>query len=158
MADAVHTCVAWIAEPATWADDSSKFAAKAGLEGRLIAIGGLPPGLLPSELVASATNFWRLDAGDGNGIFVAASDRVPVCNAVGGGASDFQPEAEALAEGMLTKGWRSKGRSTKGDMATSQFANATDGKLRLTISRAATAGARKDRVQFLATAAYQLGN
>lgn len=158
MADAVHACVAWIAEPATWADDSSKFAAKAGLENRLIAIGGLPPGLLPSELVASATNFWRLDAGDGNGIFVAASDRVPICNAAGGGSSDFQPEAKALVEGILAKGWQSKGQSTRGDMETSQFASASDGKLQLTISRAATAGARKDRVQFLATAAYQLGN
>jgi hypothetical protein len=157
IADGLTACQEWILEPKTWTEDQQSFANNVGLQDRLVPVGGLPDGVLPSEVLNSATNFWRIDAGKGNGVFVVASSNEPVCNVAGGGPSDFQPEAEALVNRFAeSSAWKLANREARADLVTSLFQLRSDSKAELMISRAANTGDRTDRVQFLATVFYQL--
>lgn len=157
MSDGVHACQEWILDPKTWAENNQLFAEKIGLGDKLIAIGGLPPGVLPNELMVQATNFWRLNGGNGNGVFVVASNINPVCNVAGGGPSDLQPAAEAIVSDFKQgKEWKEMNVKSEADMTSSHFVNEANQKAEMVISRATKAGGRTDRVQFLTTVFYKI--
>lgn len=159
MMAGITACQMWILEPSTWAESPKNFASKAGLSEKLNKVDAVPNGIFPSQLVASSTYFWRVDAGSGNGVFVAASDTSPVCNVAGGGPSDFEPDAELLVTDIKQgRDWKSEAHKTKADMATDTFNFSADAKGQLIISRAARPGDRTDRVQFIATVLYQIRN
>lgn len=125
----------------------------------LIPVETLAKNLLPDEVARSANHFWRIDGGDGNGVFVAASDTSPVCNVVGGGPSDFQPSAEALVSGAeLKEYWKPASEKPEKDVITSRFQFKTDSRADLIITHAAKSNDRTDRVQFMATVLYNIGN
>ncbi|RXR29227.1 hypothetical protein [Sphingobium fluviale] len=157
MSDGVHACQKWILDPKSWAEDNQSFAYKIGLGDKLIAIGGLPIGVLPTELMSQATNFWRLNGGNGNGIFVVASNINPVCNVAGGGPSDLQPAAESIVSDFKQgKEWKEVDVKSEADMTSSNFVNKADNNAEMVISRATKAGGRTDRVQFLTTVFYKI--
>ena len=159
LSSGLAACENWVLEPKTWAENDKLFAAKIGLEGKLLPMGGIPSGILPDGLMASATNFWRIDGGNGNGIFVVASSTNPVCNVAAGGPSDLQPDAEKLIAAINQgKNWKLVDSERQDGMITSFFESMTDSKSGLIVSRASKAGDRTDRVQFLATVTFNTGN
>ena len=155
----ILACSKWVLEPKTWSTNETDFANAIGLAERLRPIGGLPPGVLPEAMSAALDRFWILDAGSGNGVFVAASSSKPVCNVIGGGASDYEPEVEGLlVSPNFTALWTSHDHHLEGDMVTDTYMYATDKKAQFVVSRADQPAARTDRVQFLATLFYEIGN
>ena len=159
LSNGLVACQNWVLEPKTWAENDKLFAAKIGLEGKLLPMGGIPSGIFPEGLMASATNFWRIDGGNGNGVFVIASNTNPVCNVAGGGPSDLQPDAERLIT-KISQGqnWKIADSKRQDDMTTTFFKSIIDPKSELVVSRASKAGDRTDRVQFLATVTFNIGN
>ena len=159
LSNGLVACQNWILEPKTWAEDDKLFASNIGLDGKLIPMGGIPSGVLPDGLMASATNFWRIDAGNGNGVFVVASSTIPVCNVAGGGPSDFQPDAEMLVAKIgQGQDWKIANSERKDDMTTTFFKGMVYNNNELVVSRASKAGDRTDRVQFLASVTFNTGN
>ena len=159
LSNGLVACQNWVLEPKTWTENDTLFAAKIGLEGKLLPMGGIPSGVLPEGLLTLATNFWRIDGGNGNGVFVVASTTNPVCNVAGGGPSDLQPEVEMLIT-KISQGqdWKIADSKRQDDMTTTSFKSIADSKSELVVSRASKAGDRTDRVQFLATVTFNPGN
>lgn len=157
IADGVSACSNWVLTPVSWVDDVGAFPLKAGLADKLVPIGGPPERVFPPEVMESATQFYRLDAGDGNGVFIASSANVPVCHVAAGGPSDFQPAAEALVQTFSEAGhWHDVKHDVSDEMVTDTFRNTRDGKATLLISRAPKPNDRTDRVQFFASVLYEL--
>jgi hypothetical protein len=159
LSNGLKACEGWILEPNTWVESEELFAAKIGLEAKLLPIAGVPPGVLPEGLMASATNFWRIDGGNGNGVFVVASSTNPVCNVAAGGPSDLQPDVEVLINKIGNgQNWKSTKNEQYDGMTSTHFTGLVITESSLIISRASKAGDRTDRVQFLATLTFNAGN
>jgi hypothetical protein len=102
-------------------------------------------------------HYWRVPIGDG-GIYVTASDQLPLCHLAGGGPSDLQPGVAALlsSPAFLSR-WKATQSRTQGDIVSTTYLSLRDPKFSLIVSRAAKAGDRTDRVQIIATAQYDIG-
>ncbi len=150
---AAAACERWLLDPASWSDDITGFGQSRGLEPQA----SVPDVALPPATLRVALHHWRVPIG-GGGIYVTTSDRVPMCHLSGGGPFDLQPAIAALLGSPQWQArWKPAGDTRRGDMRTRRFVAAGDPDLTMTLSYAAAAGGRTDRVQLLATFQYQPG-
>ncbi len=155
----ITACEDWILEPKIWADNVAGFPASTGLAARgLTAQAQVPDVALPPPALRRALHHWRVAAGNAAGVFVTASDQLPVCHLAGGGPVDFQPAVEALvASEAFAKHWKVVRSQKSDDLVKMDYVSLQDPKLTMVLSGAAQAGERRDRVQFLATLQYHIG-
>lgn len=155
---AIATCEHWILDPSSWADGVDQFAKKGSLAARgLTAESGVPDIALPPPNARIGMHHWRVPIGKG-GIYVTASDQVPLCHVVGGGPFDLQPGVTALqaSPGLLER-WKQISQETRDDLLITTYVSLQDPKLSLVLSRAAKSGLRTDRAQLIATVFYNTG-
>ncbi len=152
---AVATCERWLLDPESWAGDIPAFGRGTVLQPEA----AVPDVALPPPSMRVGQHHWRVPIRDG-GMLVTTSDRLPFCHIAGGGPFDLQPSVDALLRSPAWNGrWKPVGTATRRDEMTSrQFVSNRDPKLTMTLSYAAAAGGRTDRVQLIATAQYQPGN
>ena len=150
---AIVACERWLLDPASWAGNMQAFGRDAGLQPQA----SVPDVALPPPAMRVALHHWRVPIGEG-GILVTASDRLPVCHLAGGGPFDLNPPVVALLQSAAwNRRWKAAGSTRQGGMATRRFVNLRDPELTMTLSYAAAAGGRTDRVQMIATAQYNPG-
>jgi hypothetical protein len=148
----IAACERWLLEPASWSDDIASFGRAQGLQPQA----SVPSVALPPPSMRVALHHWRVPLGEG-GVYVTASHRLPACHLSGGGPFDMQPAIVALRRSPgFTRRWKRTGGGREGDMVSERFVSTVDPGLSMTLSHAAAAGGRTDRVQFLATASYQI--
>lgn len=156
---AITACEDWILQPKSWADNIAGFPVASGLAERgLTGQAKVPDVALPPPALRRALHHWRVAAGNSAGVFVTTSGQLPVCHLAGGGPVDFQPAVEALlASDAFGKQWKVVQSQKSDDLAKTDYVSQQDTRLTMVLSRAAQAGERRDRVQFLATLQYRIG-
>ena len=153
VATAISACERWLLDPASLANDVAAFGRDEGLQ---------PPdtvpeaALLPSQFRISL-HHWRVSIGEG-GVYVSASDRLPICHLAGGGPFDLQPSVlGVLRSSAFVERWKVIETQRKSEMISERYVSTEDTKLAMTVSYAFKPGERQDRVQFIATVQYQVG-
>jgi len=149
---AIAACERWLLEPASWNGDIAAFGRAQGLRSQAT----VPSVALPPPAMRVSLHHWRVPLGEG-GVYVTTSDRLPVCHLSGGGPFDMQPAIVALRRAPdFARRWQRTGGGREGGMVSERFVSTVDPQLSMTLSHAVAAGGRTDRVQFLATASYQI--
>ncbi len=115
---------------------------------------------LPPKQLRVANHYWRINATLGAGFVLVVSDQLPMCHITGGGDTDLQPVVNAvIASTSFASRWdlvkeERVEEDINSDMASTVFRSRKQPALSIVISRATQPGQRLDRVQVLATAAY----
>ncbi|MFC7377697.1 hypothetical protein [Brevundimonas sp. GCM10030266] len=110
---------------------------------------------LPPPPLRRGNQYWRINATESSGYVLVVSDQLPMCHITGGGDADLQPVVEAvLASTDFKARWELLDHSETGEIASTSYRNRTERSLSVIVSRAKVSGARRDRVQVLATATY----
>jgi hypothetical protein len=157
FAVALRGCEEWVLRPASWAADPGAFASAAGLGGKMSPVADVDPVSLPPEPLRVANRYWRINATPEAGFVLVVSDRLPMCHITGGGDRDLQPAIEAVLSGSaFARRWEKISHAARGEMATTVFRDREEPAFSMVVSRANTAGQRRDRVQVIATAVYDL--
>ena len=153
VATSISACELWLLDPASWANDVVAFGRDEGLQPQ----DTVPEVALPPSQFRIALHHWRVSIGEG-GMYVTASDRLPICHLAGGGPFDLQPPVlDVLRAPAFAGRWKVIETRRKGEMMSERYMSTKDAKLTMTVSYAAEPGQRQDRVQFIATVQYQVG-
>ncbi|WP_156348987.1 MULTISPECIES: hypothetical protein [unclassified Sphingomonas] len=153
---ALRGCEEWLLNPASWVDGTDAFIKAVGLGEQMRSVDKVDEVNLPPERMRKANHYWRIDSSPRSGYVLVVSDQLPICHITGGGGTDLQPSVQSvLASPGFDTRWEPVNNSSRDGMATTTFRNRRDPNLSITISRAAQAQQRLDRVQVLATAIFQ---
>lgn len=153
---ALRGCEIWVLDPSSWLDGPAPFLAAVGLGSAVYETPSLPKQLLPPEPFRRGNRYWRIDAGPQDGFALVVSRDVPMCHITGGGEMDFQPAEAVVASPTFARRWERTGEERQDGLASTYLRSRDEPKLTLVLSRADAAGARRDRVQVIATATYDL--
>jgi hypothetical protein len=158
LAGALRGCEEWILNPASWVNGPAPFVAKVGLGDKMGIVGRVDESNLPPRALRAGNHYWRINSTATAGYVLVVSDQLPMCHVTGGGDADLQPVAEKILTGPdFGTRWQKLGEQSRGDMITTSYRNKKDSGLSLVVSRAQSAGLRRDRVQLVATATYKVG-
>jgi hypothetical protein len=112
---------------------------------------------LPPEALRRGNHYWRINSTPEAGFILVVSDQLPMCHITGGGRADLQPAiASVLASSAFAGRWERVEDRLAGDMISSRYRSRSAPRFAITISRAKAPGQRLDRVQVLATGAFEL--
>lgn len=154
---ALRGCEIWVLDPSSWIDDPARFLAAVDLGKGVFETGSLPEPLMPPEPFRRGNRFWRINVGPEDGYALVVSRDVPMCHITGGGGIDFQPAAEAVAASPeFSRRWERTGEERRDGIVSTFLRSREEPKFTLVLSRADAPGARRDRVQVIATATYDL--
>jgi len=154
---ALRGCEQWILDPASWANDPGTFAERLGLGNKAGWVNSVDEAALPPQNLRVANHYLRINATIDAGFIIVVSDRIPFCHITGGGGSDMQPVVEAvLASDAFLSRWQKLDDQLQGEMASSIYQNRAAPHFSIIISRAQMPDQRRDRVQVVATALYEL--
>lgn len=155
---ALRGCEIWVLDPSSWLENPARFLSAVGLPGAVFETEGLPEPLLPPEPFRKGNRYWRINAGADAGYALVVSRDIPMCHITGGGGADFQPTVEGVAASSdFSKRWERTGEEHRDGMVSTLYRLREEPKLSLVLSRADAPNARRDRVQVIATATYDLG-
>lgn len=155
---ALRGCEIWVLDPSSWLDDPARFLAAVGLDKGVYETESLPEPLLPPEPFRRGNLYWRINAGLADGYALVVSRDIPMCHITGGGGIDFQPAAEAVAASPeFARRWERTGEERRDGIVSTYLRSREEPKFTMVLSRADAPGARRDRVQVIATATYDLG-
>ncbi len=154
---ALRGCEQWILDPASWANDPGTFAERLGLGNKAGWVNSVDGAALPPQDLRVANHYLRINATIDAGFILVVSDRIPFCHITGGGGSDMQPVVEAVldSEEFRTR-WQETDHQLQGDIVSSTFRSVEAPHFSIIISRAQLPDQRRDRVQVVATALYEL--
>ncbi|WP_131818649.1 hypothetical protein [Sphingomonas turrisvirgatae] len=156
---ALRGCEEWLLNPASWAEGTGPFVEAVGLGTQMGLVSRVDEVNLPPVELRRANHYWRINSTLNAGYVLVVSDQLPMCHITGGGGTDLQPSIESvLSSAEFKRRWQSEKSAKKGGMVSSSFRNRKNPALSITISRADKPGERRNRVQVLATAVYQLSN
>lgn len=154
---ALRGCEIWILDPSSWLDDPVRFLAAVGLGKGVYETESLPEVLLPPQPFRRPNRYWRIDTGSDDGYALVVSRDIPMCHITGGGEIDFHPAAASVVASPEVVGrWERTGEERHDGIVTTLFRLREEPKLSLVFSRADAPDARRDRVQVLVTATYDL--
>lgn len=154
---ALRGCETWILDPSSWIEGPAPFLAAIDLGARVSETDALAEQLLPPEEFRTGNRYWRIGAGGENGYALVVSVDLPMCHVTGGGSEDLQPAVEAiLASPDFAQRWDKTGDARSNGIVSSSFQSRREPKLTLLLSRADMPDGRRDRVQVIATATYDL--
>jgi len=157
LGGALRGCKIWVLDPSSWIDDPARFLAAVDLGKGVFETGSLPEPLMPPEPFRRGNRFWRINVGPEDGYALVVSRDVPMCHITGGGGIDFQPAAEAVAAlPEFSRRWERTGEERRDGIVSTFLRSREEPKFTLVLSRADAPGARRDRVQVIATATYDL--
>ena len=154
---ALRGCEIWVLDPSSWIDDPARFLAAVDLGTAVFETESFTEPLLPPEPYRHGNRYWRINTGVADGYALVVSSDIPMCHITGGGSADFQPAAEAVATSIafLTR-WERTGEERRDGIVSTFLRSRAQPKLSLVLSRAGAPGARRDRVQVIVTASYDL--
>jgi hypothetical protein len=155
LAGALRGCEEWVLNPASWANGTEPFLKTVNLGATIAPVAQIEDVQQPPEDMRVANHYWRINSTPSAGYTLVVSDRLPMCHITGGGEADLQPVVEAVLDSRdFERNWKAVGGGIQGEMRTTSFESRTAAGLVIHISRATSAGGRRDRVQMLATATY----
>lgn len=152
----LKACRLWVLHPDTWAEGAGPFVKDVGLEGTMGQVAAVAEVNLPPEAWRDGNIYWRINSTLDAGYVLVVSHRMPICHLTGGGAEDLQPVvAEVLGSAEFGSAWRKIDEATRGDMVSTTFVSSEEPDFTMVVSRAAAPGARRDRVQVIASASFE---
>lgn len=154
---AIKGCEEWILHPVSWTEGVGPFVLAVGLGNRMGLVDRIDEAALPPEDMRLGNRYWRINATLEAGYFLVVSDQIPMCHVTGGGNVDLQPAVEMVVDSPeFAAHWEEVADLSEGDMASTRYRSRLAPQLELLVSRASGPGARRDRVQVVATAVYRL--
>lgn len=154
---ALQECETWVLEPASWVDGFEPFVAAVGLGETMGKVEQVDEVSLPPEALRRANHYWRINSTPSAGYVLVVSDQLPMCHITGGGDVDLQPIIEdVLASDPFATRWAKQGEERVGDIVTTTFKSREEPAFVMLVSRPHAPGQRRDRVQLIATAMFEL--
>lgn len=149
-------CEEWVQNPASWSNGLEPYLATVGLGSQMGLVEKIDEVAMPPKDWRRGDHFWRINSTPTAGFILVVSDQLPICHITGGGQADMQPVIESVLKSDLFRAaWTEVSSQEMGDMISTVFASQKDPTFIMTITRAAKAGARQDRVQVLASASLE---
>lgn len=156
---ALRGCEEWVLNPASWIDGPAAFESAVGLGDKMGLVAEIDQASLPPPALRQANHYWRINSTATTGYVLVVSDQLPMCHISGGGDADLQPIVETvLATSAFSSRWEQTSVEEHQELRSTIFRSRVDPLFFATITRAKSPGARKDRVQVLVTATYELEN
>ncbi|GAM07117.1 hypothetical protein [Novosphingobium sp. MBES04] len=155
LAGALKACRLWVLHPDTWAAGPEPFLKDVGLGDAMGQVRSIAEVNQPPEAWREGNVYWRINATLDAGYVLVVSHRMPICQVTGGGDADLQPTVgEVLASPEFAEAWREVDEATRGDMVLTTFVSREEPDFTMVLSRATAPGARRDRVQVIASASF----
>ncbi|MED5547228.1 MAG: hypothetical protein VYD90_18500 [Pseudomonadota bacterium] len=155
LAGALKACRLWVLHPDIWATGPEPFLKEVGLGDAMGQVRSIAEVNQPPQAWREGNVYWRINSTPDAGYVLVVSHRMPICQVTGGGDVDLQPTVgEVLASPQFTEAWRQVDEATRGDMVSTTFVSREEPDFTMVLSRAAAPGARRDRVQVIASASF----
>lgn len=156
---ALRGCETWVLYPASWDQGIGPLLAGMALGDKVGQVTEIADQAQPPEALRLGNHYWRINSTSDSGYILVTSDTLPMCHITGGGAADLQPVvASVLASPEFDSRWTKEDTGMRDDIFTTTFRNVEDGNFTIVVSRTDRPGGRRDRVQVVATAIYELDN
>ncbi|WP_226635966.1 hypothetical protein [Novosphingobium profundi] len=155
LAGALKACRLWVLHPDTWAAGPEPFLKDVGLGDAMGQVRSIAEVNQPPAAWREGNVYWRINSSPDAGYVLVVSHRMPICQVTGGGDADLQPSVgEVLASPEFAEVWREVDEATRGDMVSTTFVSREEPDFTMVLSRADAPGARRDRVQVIASASF----
>jgi hypothetical protein len=157
FAGSLRGCEEWVLNPSSWAKGSERFVATVGLGDTMGLVDHVEEATLPPPELRRANHYWRINSTPTTGYILIVSDELPMCHITGGGDADLEPVVEAVLKSPDFKSrWEQVSDQSKDDMISTEFRNRKDHRFSMVVSRPKAPRGRRDRVQVLATALFEV--
>jgi hypothetical protein len=157
FAGALRGCEAWVLDPPSWSNGPEPFRTKAGLGDKMGLVSAIDEAALPPAQLRVGNHYWQINSSTESGYILVVSDQLPMCHIKGGGQSDLEPAIETvLSSSHFESRWERGSDRMQGEIISTTFKNREEAKLSMTINRANKPGLRRDRVQVVATAVFEV--